>query len=133
MTTPETPAPSSPMPTDQPATLKLPLPPDSGDQGCRLSDEVDIRPSIEMPSNSTHVQEEISETSSDVDSSSDGENGKRDRREKEATLSFDELLIADNSANEYAASDSGDPVKLVMGCQDVQAAELSELLPPETF
>ncbi|KAG0640232.1 hypothetical protein HOY80DRAFT_920497 [Tuber brumale] len=133
MATSDSPAPSPLIPIDQPAAIKLPSPPNSDDQGYKLSDEVGVKPSVEMPSNLAHFQEGISRTISDIDSSGDGENEKEGRREKEATLTFDEQLIVDDSADEYMALDGGEPVKLVMVCEDIQAAGLSELLPPETF
>jgi len=119
MATPKNPAPSSLMPINQPAATGLPSPPDLEDQGYELSDETDIKLSVEMPSNLTHVQDEVSETSSDMDNSGDGENGKEDRSEKEA--------------NEFTALDSGGLGNLVMGCEDVEGAKISELLLPETF
>ncbi|KAG0123954.1 hypothetical protein HOY82DRAFT_210274 [Tuber indicum] len=131
MATSESPAPSPSMPMGQPAAIKLPSPPNSDDQGYKLSDELGVKPFVEMPSNLAHFQEEISQTISDIDSSDDGE--KEGKREKEATLAFDELLIADDSADEHMALDGGEPVKLMIGCEDVQATGLSELLPPETF
>ncbi|CUS08746.1 unnamed protein product [Tuber aestivum] len=133
MATPESPAPSSPMHIDQPTAAKLPSPPNSDDQDYKLSGRAGIKPSVEMPSNLAHVWEQISETSFDIGSSGGGGNEDEDGRGKGIKLTFDKLLIADNSADEHVALDSGEPEKSAMGCEDVLAVDPSELLPPETF
>ena len=112
-------APSSLMPINQPAATMLPSLPDLEDQAYELSDEADIKLSVEMPSNLAHAQDEVSETSSGMDNSGDGENGRGDRSDKEA--------------NEFIALDSGGLEKLETGCGDVEAAEISEPLLSETF